>query len=101
MVDFPLFTRCPSTGKKVYLIKTQDGLLLLLTYTGMLESSHHPFTAPQPDDVTLVSTSPEKVCSCKYGLFCEQAIKVWSKIISLCMLCDNARDRVPLGLAEA
>ncbi|XP_065916415.1 aspartate--tRNA ligase, mitochondrial-like isoform X2 [Dysidea avara] len=50
VVDFPLFTRCPSTG--------------------MLESSHHPFTAPQPDDVTLVSTSPEKVRGLHYDLVC-------------------------------
>jgi aspartyl-tRNA synthetase len=28
-----------------------------------LESAHHPFTAPHPDDVDLIKSHPEKVCN--------------------------------------
>ena len=42
---------------------------------GMLESSHHPFTTPHPEDKSLISTNPEKVivCTCtKNSLNCQQ-----------------------------
>lgn len=42
VLDFPLFL--PKEG-----------------HPGELESAHHPFTAPHPSDVHLLSTEPEKV----------------------------------------
>lgn len=41
IVDFPLFE--------------------LSKETGALQSAHHPFTAPHPDDLHLLSTDPIKV----------------------------------------
>ena len=32
------------------------------------ESEHHPFTAPHPDDIGLLDSSPDKVRSCSYDL---------------------------------
>lgn len=41
LVDFPLFELSPETGS--------------------IQSAHHPFTAPHPDDLLLLSTDPLKV----------------------------------------
>lgn len=49
VVDFPLFL--PKEG-----------------HPGELESAHHPFTAPHPSDVHLLSAEPEKVRSQHYDL---------------------------------
>ncbi|KAG8436855.1 hypothetical protein GDO86_007805 [Hymenochirus boettgeri] len=49
VVDFPLF-----------LPKEDNGL--------ELESAHHPFTAPHPDDIALLHTKPDKVRSQHYDL---------------------------------
>lgn len=49
VVDFPLF-----------LPKEEN--------PGELESAHHPFTAPHPDDIHLLYTEPEKVRSQHYDL---------------------------------
>ncbi|XP_016002679.2 aspartate--tRNA ligase, mitochondrial [Rousettus aegyptiacus] len=49
VLDFPLFL--PKEG-----------------HPGELESAHHPFTAPHPSDVHLLSTEPEKVRSQHYDL---------------------------------
>ncbi|XP_039737386.1 aspartate--tRNA ligase, mitochondrial isoform X1 [Pteropus medius] len=49
VVDFPLFL--PKEG-----------------HPGELESAHHPFTAPHPSDIHLLSAEPEKVRSQHYDL---------------------------------
>ncbi|KAF5298487.1 hypothetical protein FQR65_LT01266 [Abscondita terminalis] len=48
ITDFPLF---------------EDG-----SESGTLQSSHHPFTAPHPDDLHLLQTSPNKVRALAYDL---------------------------------
>jgi aspartyl-tRNA synthetase len=48
IVDFPLFERDPATGA--------------------LGSLNHPFTAPHPDDLHLLDTSPERARSLAYDL---------------------------------
>jgi aspartyl-tRNA synthetase len=46
VVDFPMFAKDPTTGA--------------------LSSVHHPFTAPNPDDVPLLASAPEKVRALAY-----------------------------------
>jgi aspartyl-tRNA synthetase len=48
VVDFPLFLRDPKTGE--------------------LQSGHHPFTAPHPDDEHLLEKAPERVRSLAYDV---------------------------------
>lgn len=48
IIDFPLFQRDPSTGA--------------------LNSVNHPFTAPHPEDLALLDTSPEKVRALAYDM---------------------------------
>jgi aspartyl-tRNA synthetase len=48
IIDFPLFERDPATGA--------------------LHSVNHPFTAPHPDDVTLLDTRPEAVRALAYDM---------------------------------
>ncbi|MFM7467889.1 MAG: amino acid--tRNA ligase-related protein, partial [Vampirovibrionales bacterium] len=48
VVDFPLFEQDPETGA--------------------LFACHHPFTSPNPEDMHLLETSPEKVRSMAYDL---------------------------------
>jgi len=46
--DFPLFAKDPASGA--------------------LSSVHHPFTAPHPDDVALLTTAPDRVRATAYDL---------------------------------
>ncbi|MEK7401280.1 MAG: amino acid--tRNA ligase-related protein, partial [Gemmatimonadota bacterium] len=48
VVDFPLFAKDPATGA--------------------LSSVHHPFTAPHPDDIDLMSATPERVRAQAYDV---------------------------------
>ena len=48
VVDFPMFDKDPSTGA--------------------LGAVHHPFTAPNPEDIGLLSSSPEKVRALAYDV---------------------------------
>ncbi|MEP6692023.1 MAG: aspartate--tRNA ligase [Gemmatimonadaceae bacterium] len=48
VVDFPMFEKHPETG--------------------VLASVHHPFTAPNPDDLALLDTAPEKVRAVAYDV---------------------------------
>jgi aspartyl-tRNA synthetase len=48
IIDFPLFERDPATGA--------------------LNSVNHPFTAPHPDDVSLLETRPEAVGALAYDM---------------------------------
>ena len=48
VVDFPMFEKDPTTGA--------------------LSAVHHPFTAPHPDDVDLLNSSPEKVRALAYDM---------------------------------
>jgi aspartyl-tRNA synthetase len=48
VVDFPLFDKDPETGT--------------------LAAVHHPFTAPHPDDLSLLNSSPEKVRALAYDV---------------------------------
>ena len=48
VVDFPLFDKDPASGK--------------------LGAVHHPFTAPHPDDLGLLQSSPEKVRALAYDV---------------------------------
>jgi aspartyl-tRNA synthetase len=48
IVDFPLFERDPATGA--------------------LSSVNHPFTAPNPEDLGLLDTAPEKVRALAYDV---------------------------------
>lgn len=49
VIDFPLFEK---------------------TEVRSLNPSHHPFTAPNPEDLNLLDSSPEKVRSLQYDLVC-------------------------------
>jgi aspartyl-tRNA synthetase len=48
VVDFPMFDKDPATGA--------------------LGAVHHPFTAPNPEDIGLLSSSPEKVRALAYDV---------------------------------
>jgi aspartyl-tRNA synthetase len=48
VVDFPLFSKDPATGA--------------------LSSVHHPFTSPNPDDIGLMASAPEKVRAVAYDV---------------------------------
>jgi aspartyl-tRNA synthetase len=48
IIDFPLLERDPATGK--------------------LNSVNHPFTAPHPDDLSLLDTNPERVRAVAYDM---------------------------------
>jgi aspartyl-tRNA synthetase len=48
VVDFPMFEKDPTTGA--------------------LSAVHHPFTAPHPDDLELLNSSPEKVRALAYDM---------------------------------
>jgi aspartyl-tRNA synthetase len=48
VVDFPMFDKDPTTGA--------------------LSAVHHPFTAPHPDDLELLNSSPEKVRALAYDM---------------------------------
>ncbi len=48
VTDFPLFTKDPDTNR--------------------IESAHHPFTAPHPEDLSFLRSNPENVRSLAYDL---------------------------------
>lgn len=58
VVDFPLFLTCEHEPEK-------------------LESAHHPFTAPLPEDTHLLYTEPQKVVTSALFLLC------WSHIMEM------------------
>lgn len=59
VVDFPLFSRIDSQdiGSVYTLLQQQQQQQQQLQW----QPTHHPFTAPHPDDIDLVSSHPEKV----------------------------------------
>jgi len=61
VVDFPLF-----------LPKDDD--------PEMLESAHHPFTAPVPEDVHLLYTQPHNVCSVTSQIVDHHRLSFFSKL---------------------
>ena len=45
-----------------------DFPMFIREQNGTLSSVHHPFTAPNPDDIGLLDSAPEKVCALAYDV---------------------------------